>query len=411
MSTKELIVDSWSNMFKNNFILKCILVFFAYLLTYIATLAIAIIAFIINVYLGLVATIALIVVFVPISLAKDKVLLDTFQGRDSGAFGFVGYGFKNIKKMWAIVGRTILKMLPLYIIKVVLFIALIAFVGYSIVGIASSVANNVKDSFSEAYIENTYDEVDSSLTKADKDIESSLASFEDNLTSLDVDSLDTDSLEEAFDSLDFSDYATTLETDIASDFDVSTDSLSIEKAANQYLDLFGDIIYQYKDELLKSLLVFLIYFIAAIVVDILITMRSLYYNYTYALAFEDDSLTARDVVEKSEEIMHGNRAKYFWTIFFLTLAVEIVTAVLSDISDNAIISFAVLIISILFAIYGKSYHFTFFNKLIGKTNVAEVAATEPAPVVEDAAVATETPVVEEPATKEEATEEAKDDEE
>ena len=385
MNVKDLIVDSWSNMLKNDFILKSILVSLAYCLVFVIAIVITVIAFVVNLFLGLAATLALIIIFVPISISTTKVLLDVFQGRDAKIFGFVGYGFKNIGRIWAIIGRTFLKLLLLYVIKIALVIALIVYVASTFYNIyqdatkgitTKSLSESPLDSLTST-ITSTRDGLENTLNSFDESFDSSLLTteegFENTLSAFDttLDSFDFNNLESYTDS--------NLDTNMPAEFDElakNLDTNAFNTNGTNSLELLGEFISQYKNQIIQSALIFVIYFIASVVIDILVIIKSLLYTYTFVLAFEDDNLTSRVAVEKSEELMRGNRAKYFWTLFLITLASELVMAILSGISQNLIMAVAVLIITILIPIYGSSYQFTFFNKLVGKNETPEVTPTD-----------------------------------
>lgn len=53
-------------------------------------------------------------------------------------------------------------------------------------------------------------------------------------------------------------------------------------------------------------------FILLIVSTIWATTKSYYYQLAYFVAFDNSDLTAKEAVEKSQELMTGNRAKLFW---------------------------------------------------------------------------------------------------
>lgn len=53
-------------------------------------------------------------------------------------------------------------------------------------------------------------------------------------------------------------------------------------------------------------------FILLIVSTIWVTVKSYYYQIAYFIAVDNSDLTAKEAVEKSKELMTGNRAKLFW---------------------------------------------------------------------------------------------------
>lgn len=355
MGVKELIVDSWQNMFKNKFILKTILVVLAFLLVYCGGILAVSLLSAFNDFLGFVAIVALIIVIVPISIATTKVMFDVFQGRDAKIFGFLSYGFQNFSRLWGIVGRTILKLLVLYIIRIVLMVALIVYIGGTFVSIIndatqSSTAGQVKHLETEQYVESTLDSLDSDLLVAEKDVEGLISS------------LDT--------------------------------AVEDETISADVLGQLRDALAPYEGTIGQSLAVLGLYAIVSLIIDILIYAKSLYYRYAPILAFEDDSLVAKDAVQKSEDLMRGHRAQYFWTFVLVFILVCLVCFLLMKI-DNAIVELVLFVIYILFIVYGTSYDFTFFNKLVGNDTSSGSPVTESAPVVEDVPVVEETPVKEE----------------
>ncbi len=370
MGVKELLVDSWNNMLKNNFILKSVLVALAYILIYIAVFIVIGICFAIHAILGVVAIICLIVFFIPISIATSKVLLDVFQGRDAKVFGFVGYGFKNAKKMWAIVGRTILKLIVLYIIKIVCFAILMAFLGSTIYGIVTDVMQGEKTSvYSAAVLDSTTSALDSTSS--------------DLTDSLDSISSDLDSLSDTY---DLSEYG----LDSYSDYDLSqysnsssdAEALSKLLADERFMNALKEFVEQYGDQIAGSLGAICLYAIVAIVLDILIIMKKLYYTLSYYLAFENDDYTSRDVIEKSEELMRGNRGKYFWTMFLISLIYSLIVGFVSVIPQQAIVSIVSVVLAVIYGIYKSSYMFTFYTKLVGATPTAPVEAETVPPTEE-----------------------------
>ena len=391
MSVKELLTDSWSNMLKNNFILKCILVGLAAILINILFIIVMILPFLVNPILGIIVAILCIVFYVPVSIATSKVLLDVFQGRDAKIFGFVGYGFKNAKKLWAIIGRTILKLLPLYLIKLVLFVVLVAYIGSSVVSIYNEVKEEISGEKSLVYSAETID----SLTS---DTVDSLTSAADSLEESIEDSLDStlnnyDFSNYSLEGYDFSDITSSDDYNYLSDSPTATSSPEDLNALlnaldqNEVKEFVTNIWNQYGSQILKFLGVICLYFVVAFVIDILIIMKRLYYTVSYYLAFEDDNVTSRDAIEQSEELMRGNRGKFFWTQVLIGLIYSIVVSLISAIPASTAVALLSIIVAALYSVYLISYQFTFFKKLIGD-NSSDVPATEP--------YVAETPVVETP---------------
>lgn len=375
MSVKELLVDSWSNMLKNNFILKTILVSLAAVLIYIVFGIVVAICAAIHWALGCVAIIAAIVLGYPIFTATTKVLLDVFQGRDAKVFGFVGYGYKNLKKMWAILGRKILKMLVLYILIIALTVGMIGYIAYNVFTLVKSVTAGYST------------ELNSSL-EYNLDDEDYYSGYSDGYY---YDSSDTEDVDLDWEDLDLSAYGID-ESQFNGLISENPNTLISPKTSTPSFDIaeFWEV---FGPKILQHLAVIGAFCVAYCVVYVLFIMRSLYYTYAYVCAFEDDSLTALQAVERSEELMQGNRGKYFWVLVLLTIIYEIVLQIVASFKNAALVGLLALVLMVLYTIYVQSYVFTFFNKISSKGTVAPEGP------------AVETPVEPEPIKEPEATEE------
>mgnify|MGYP004644248813 FL=1 len=60
-----------------------------------------------------------------------------------------------------------------------------------------------------------------------------------------------------------------------------------------------------------NMVILVVGFILLVVSEILLITQSYYYKLAYVVAADDESLTAKDAVEKSKELMTGKRGKLF----------------------------------------------------------------------------------------------------
>ena len=92
---------------------------------------------------------------------------------------------------------------------------------------------------------------------------------------------------------------------------VLTASLALGAAFNSTIYAIGDVPSSVNSTATAMSSVALICSLVYIVAVIWLAVKSLYYVYAQVVYFDDPSLTAKECVEKSQALMHGNRGKYF----------------------------------------------------------------------------------------------------
>lgn len=216
-------------------------------------------------FLGMFTSIATVVIEIPIALGIIFSFIKLKRGEEVGAFDFLKLGFSNFKKSWAIVGNTLLKMIVPIIIMVVLLGAMIFF-GIMSVGtlVGGSIINNSGDY--------SYDDFD-------------LNAFRNGYM------FDEDSY--SFDDISYNPYARSTSSGLS----------NRNSNANLSAGLIGVSI--------GSAIALLVLSLAYFGVSIWATCKGLYYALAQFIAYDNPNMTGKEIVQKSEELMKGNRGKLF----------------------------------------------------------------------------------------------------
>lgn len=219
--------------------------------------------------LGQLASLANSIIQIPLALGLTFAFIKLKRGEEVKPFDFLELGFTNFKKAWAIVGRTLLKMIVPIIIMGVLLIGMIFF---SVISIGSLVGSSYLQSS-----DYSYDDFD-------------LNAFRDGYLFDDRYSLDD---------ISYNPYARS-----SSYYGSSSSSI-------QPRDLNSDMTAGLVGVGVGSILIAGVIALAYFGVSIWATCKGLYYALAQFIAFDNPDMTAKDIVQKSEDLMKGNRAKLF----------------------------------------------------------------------------------------------------
>ncbi len=252
---------------------KGALITLCYLLVMIGiNIVVAILSFI--PFIGLATT----VVSIPIVLGIIYSFIKLKRGEEVGAFDFLKLGFKNFKRAWCLTGRTLQKMLAPIIVMCVIMVVMIISGGVAVFSALSAYGETVKN------VDNYYDRIPSK------------GSF-----SFDYDFND---YEYDFDDISYNPYArssTYSSNPYARNNQYSSSSSSVNGA--KALASLGIAT--------GSIILLFVLMIAMWGVSIWATVKGLLYALTYYIAYDNPEMSAKDAVQRSEDLMKGNRGKLF----------------------------------------------------------------------------------------------------
>lgn len=240
-----------------------------------------------------IGSIAMFVLEVPMMLGLIFSFIKLRRGEDVGAFDFVKLGFQNFGKSWSIFGRMLLKMIgPIIASVVIMIVAMISGVTAIFAGanILSNASGKISGSASGRFNSNTFS---GNYSFNYGDYSFSDISYTTNpyarSSSYQGYGADEDSYINPY-ARGSEDYGIDLHMD--SDIDAE----SVIRGAGLALG---------------SLAIMGVLMIAMWVVSIWATCKGLLYVLSYYIAYDNPEMTAKDAVQKSEDLMKGNRWKFF----------------------------------------------------------------------------------------------------
>jgi len=203
-----------------------------------------------------IGSIALLVIEIPIAYGIIVSFMKLRRGEEVSLVGFLTDGFAAFKKSWSVAWNVIKKL----IIPIIL---LIVFLGIMVAGTAMTAMDLIEDSTTAV---DSYESLLNSEMEELDELESSLGtSYRSSIRSITpIDAID------------------------------STEEVEKETSG------FG------------SGLLSVVGFVGYFVVLIYIAVKSLYYSLAMYILKDNEELTGKEIVEKSAELMKGNRWNYVW---------------------------------------------------------------------------------------------------
>lgn len=114
--------------------LKCLVIYLIYACITLCISFVASFSENLNNYLSLICNILLLIFSLPLSYGLIHSYMNLSHGNPSGYFSFLSDGFKKTGKLWAIVGRTILKMIMPFILIIVTAVLTVVPFSFGLVG-------------------------------------------------------------------------------------------------------------------------------------------------------------------------------------------------------------------------------------------------------------------------------------
>lgn len=254
----------------------------------------------INIVIGVLSFIPFIgilitVVSIPLSLGVLYSFIKLKRGENVGAFDFLKLGFQNFKRAWCLTGRTLQKMLAPIIVMCVLMVILIIGGGVGFFSMMSHFGTSLKGASGQGSINtNTFKgSYNYSFGGSDYD-------FGYNFDDI---SYTTNPYARSSSSYSSNPYARDYSYDDYGMGPYSSGSSSTSIDTGSAVKGIGAAI--------GTVILFIVVGIAMWGVSIWATVKGLLYALTYYIAYDNPEMSAKDAVQRSEDLMRGNRGKLF----------------------------------------------------------------------------------------------------
>ena len=231
-------------------------------------------------FIGLATTI----ITIPLALGLIFSFIKLKRGEEVGAFDFLKLGFQNFKRSWCLTGRTLQKMLAPIIVMCVIMVVMMISGGIAVFSALSAYGETAKD------INNYYNKIPSK----------GKFSFDYDFSDYDFDDISYTSNPYARSSA-YSSNPYARDTQSYDEYGIEPySSSSLRGNAIASLGLATG-----------SILLLFVLMIAMWGVSIWATVKGLLYALTYYIAYDNPEMSAKDAVQRSEDLMKGNRGKLF----------------------------------------------------------------------------------------------------